>query len=185
MHPSAWPNQVHSSCHNDGDGNGEFSFFSLSLSLLFCSNFDFFKSLLTGRHKDFERQRELHFWALTMEAPLFASSYSSSPLYSCALTTWVLSSSSSLLFHCSSFCKTYYSAKFKSPRNLSIRTSRNSWVCGVHDEQKRKSGVLGLFWCGWVWKLWRETHGVISLSLIVLCCVFGETAPFDTVISQK
>ena len=149
MHPLAWPNQVHSNCHNVGDGNGEFSFFSLSL--LFCSNFDFLKFSLTGRHRDLERQKELHFQALTMEAPLFASSYSSSPLYSCALTAWVLSSSSSssssssLLFHHSSFCKTYYSAKFKSPSNLSIWTSRNSWVCGVHNEQMRKSGVLGLF----------------------------------------
>ena len=145
MHPSAWPNQVHSNCHNVGDGNGEFSFFYLSL--LFCSNFDFLKFSLTGRHRDLERQKELHFQALTMEVPLFASSYSSSSLYSCALTAWVLSSSSSssLLFHRSSFCKTYYSAKFKSPRNLSIRTSGNSWVCGVHNEQKRKSRVLGLF----------------------------------------
>nr|XP_023885956.1 imidazole glycerol phosphate synthase hisHF, chloroplastic isoform X1 [Quercus suber]XP_023885957.1 imidazole glycerol phosphate synthase hisHF, chloroplastic isoform X2 [Quercus suber] len=62
-----------------------------------------------------------------MEAPPFSSSCSSSPSSS---TARLLSSpsSSSLLFRRNSFSKIHYSAKFKSPRNLSIRASGDSVV---------------------------------------------------------
>ena len=73
-----------------------------------------------------QRHRELHFRALTMEAPRFASS---SPLTSRALTPRPLSSSSSLLFRRNSFrknCYSYSSAKFKSPSNFSVQASGDS-----------------------------------------------------------
>ncbi|GMY21977.1 imidazole glycerol phosphate synthase hisHF, chloroplastic [Fagus crenata] len=63
-----------------------------------------------------------------MEAPPCASS---SPLTSRALTPRPLSSSSSLLFRRNSFrknCYSYSSAKFKSPRNFSVRASGDSVV---------------------------------------------------------
>ena len=80
----------------------------------------FFESSLT------QRLRELQFRSLTMEAPPFSSSCSSSPLSSKARLLSSPSSSSSLLFRHNSFSKTHYSAKFKSPRNLSVRASGDS-----------------------------------------------------------
>ena len=82
--------------------------------------------VVTHTETERERQRELQFRSLTMEAPPFSSSCSSSSLSSTARLLSSPSPSSSLLFRRNSFSKTHYSAKFKSPRNLSVRASGDS-----------------------------------------------------------